>query len=133
VDEATAAIVQIRLERADEELHATRELIRNGFYRIACSRAYYAAFLMTTAALLTLGVTRGKHSGVEAGLHELLVKADLLELEYGKLYVLLRKDREDSDYNDMSRVTKEMACQRLVDAERYVARLSRYLHEVGAA
>jgi uncharacterized protein (UPF0332 family) len=131
VDEATAAIIQIRIERANEELRATRELIQNGLYRIACSRAYYAAFLMTTAALLTLGVTREKHSGVEAGLHELLVKTGRLEPEYGKLYVLLRKDREDSDYNDMSRVTEEMACQRLVDAERYVARLDRYLHEAG--
>jgi len=131
VDEAAAAIVKVRIERADEELRATRELIQNGLYRIACSRAYYAAFLMTTAALLTLGVTRGKHSGVETGLHELLVKPGLVESEYGRLYVLLRKDREDSDYNDMSRVTEEMARQRLVDAERYVARLSRYLHEFG--
>lgn len=131
MDEAAAAIVKVRIERADEELRATRELIQNGLYRIACSRAYYAAFLMTTAALLTLGVTRGKHSGVETGLHELLVKPGLVESEYGRLYVLLRKDREDSDYNDMSRVTEEMARQRLVDAERYVARLSRYLHEFG--
>lgn len=129
----TAAIVQIRIERADEELRATRELIESGLYRIACSRAYYAAFLITTAALLTRGATRGRHSGVEASLHELLVKDGRIEAEYGKLYMLLRKDREDSDYNDMSRVTEEMARQRLSDAERYVDRLKRYLREVGEA
>ncbi len=119
------------MERAEEELRATRELIHQGLYRIACSRAYYAAFLVTTAALLTLGVTRGKHSGVEAGLHELLIKTGLVEPEYGKLYILLRKDREESDCNDMSRVTEEMTCQRLIDAERYVAALGRYLREAG--
>lgn len=131
MDEATAAVLQIRIERVSEELRAARELIESGLYRIACSRAYYAAFLITTAALLALGVTRGKHSGVEASLHELLVKSGRIEAEYGKLYVLLRKDREDSDYNDMARVTEEMARQRLADAERYVDRLRRYLREVG--
>ncbi len=133
MDEATAAIVQIRIERAEEELRATRGLIESGLYRIACSRAYYAAFLITNAALLTLGVTRGKHSGVEASLHELLVKDGRIEAEYGKLFMLLRKDREDSDYNDMAQVAEDMARQRLSDAERYVDRLKRYLREVSEA
>jgi hypothetical protein len=47
--------------------------------------------------------------------------------------MLLRKDREDSDYNDMAQVTEEMARQRLSDAERYVDRLKRYLREVSEA
>ncbi len=132
MDEATAAVVQIRVARTGEELRATQQLIESGLYRIACSRAYYAAFLMTTAALLTLGVTRGKHSGVEAGLHELLIKRGHLEATYGKLFLLLRKSREDSDYNDRVTVTEEMARQRLSDAERFVTRLERYLREVKA-
>ncbi|MGH9204310.1 MAG: HEPN domain-containing protein [Vicinamibacterales bacterium] len=37
-----------------------RNLIEDGLYRMACSRAYYAAFLMTTAVLLTLDVMRTK-------------------------------------------------------------------------
>jgi len=39
MDEATLAIIRIRLERVDEELRATRKLIEDGLYRIACSRA----------------------------------------------------------------------------------------------
>lgn len=132
MDEATIAIVRIRLERVDEELHATRKLIEDGLYRIACSRAYYAAFLMTTAVLLTLDVARTKHSGVEAAFHEQFIKSGRVEAEYGRLYALLRKTREDSDYNDKAITTEEMARQRLADAERFVARLEQYLREVRA-
>ena len=132
MDEATLAIVRIRVERADEELRAARELIGDGLYRIACSRAYYAAFLMTTAALLTLDVARAKHSGVEAAFHESFVKGGRIEAEYGRLYTLLRKTREDSDYNDRAVATEEMARQRLADAGRFVVRLEKYLRAVGA-
>ena len=132
MDEAILAIVRIRLERVDEELRATRKLIEDGLYRIACSRAYYAAFLMTTAVLLTLDVTRTKHSGVEAAFHEQFIKSGRIEPEYGRLYALLRKTREDSDYNDKAIASEEMARQRLADAERFVARLTQYLREVRA-
>jgi uncharacterized protein (UPF0332 family) len=132
MDEATLAIIRIRLERVDEELRATRKLIEDGLYRIACSRAYYAAFLMTTAVLLTLDVTRTKHSGVEAAFHEQFIKSGRIEPEYGRLYALLRKTREDSDYNDKAIASEEMARQRLTDAERFVARLTQYLREVRA-
>jgi len=132
VDEAAIAIIHIRVERADEELRATRKLIEDGLYRIACTRAYYAAFLMTTAVLLTLNVARTKHSGVEAAFHEQFIRGARIESEYGRLYALLRKAREDSDYNDRVIATEDMARQRLVDAERFVARLERYLREVKA-
>jgi uncharacterized protein (UPF0332 family) len=133
VDEAAAAIVRIRIVRTDEELRAARKLIEDGFYRIACSRAYYAAFLMTSAVLLTLDVTRAKHSGVEAAFHQMFVKTGRIEVEYGKLYTLLRKTREDSDYNERAIATAEMARQRLDDAERLVARLKEYLRAVEAS
>lgn len=133
MDETTGAIIQIRIVRAEEELLAAQRLIEAGLYRISCSRAYYAAFLITTAALLTVGITRGKHSGVEAALHESLVRAGRLEPEYGKLYLLLRRGREDSDYDDRVIVTPEIAEQRFSDAKRYVARIRQYLTEVSAS
>lgn len=132
MDEAAIAIIHIRVERAGEELRATRKLIEDGLYRIACTRAYYAAFLMTTAVLLTLNVARTKHSGVEAAFHEQFIRGARIESEYGRLYALLRKTREDSDYNDRVIATEDMARQRLADAERFVARLERYLREVKA-
>ena len=87
---------------------------------------------MTTAVLLTLDVTRTKHSGVEAAFHEQFIKSGRIEPEYGRLYALLRKTREDSGCNDKAIASEEMARQRLADAERFVARLTQYLREVRA-
>jgi uncharacterized protein (UPF0332 family) len=129
MDEAAIAIIRIRVERANEELRATQQLIASGLYRIACSRAYYAVFLIATAALLTLDVVRARHSGVEAAFHEQFIRGGRIEPGYGQLYTLLRKTREDSDYNDRAFVVEEMARQRLMDAERFVIRLEQYLRE----
>lgn len=132
MDEGSVAIIRIRIERADEELRAARKLIEDGFYRISCSRAYYASFLMATAALLTLEVTRSKHSGVEAAFNEMFIKSGKIEPEFGRLYALLRKTREDSDYNDRAVASEDMARHRLADADSFIDRIKKYLHSAGA-
>ncbi len=109
MDESIGVIVSIRLEKAREDLEAVRQLINSGMYRIAISRAYYAVFGITTAALLTQGIERGKHSGVQSAFSHYFIKSGIIEPEYGKIYTLLRKAR----------------------AEKFVARMERYLRGVG--
>jgi uncharacterized protein (UPF0332 family) len=132
MDEDIRAVIQLRVGRAQEELQAARRLVEDGFYRIACSRAYYSAFLMTTATLLTQNLIRSKHSGVQATFGERFVKSGLIEDEYGRIYTLLRNTREDTDYNDRVVVNEAIARERLAEAHRFVERLERYLREIGA-
>ncbi len=120
------------MSRAHEELQAARNLIRDGLYRIAASRAYYAAFLITTALLLTEDLVRAKHSGVHSAFGEMWVKTGKIEEEYGRIYTRLRKTREESDYSDRAKVTAEIARERLIEAGRFVARLEAYLRVIGA-
>jgi len=107
-------------------------LIEQKAYRLAVSRSYYAMFYVTTAALLALSIYRGKHSAVQAGLHQFLVQPGLMEAEYGELYNKAFNMRQHADYDDFSKYTEETARQLLEDAERYVARLETYLRSVGA-
>ena len=132
MDNESRAVVELRVSRADEELQAARNLIRDGLYRIAASRAYYAAFLMTTALLFTKDVVRAKHSGVQSVFGEMWVKPGIIEEEYGRIYTRLRKTREESDYSDRAMVTEEIARERLAEAEQFVQRLAAYLRDVGA-
>ena len=53
MDEDIRVVVALRVEKAREELKAAHSLLDDGFYRIRASRAYYAAFLIATAVLLT--------------------------------------------------------------------------------
>ena len=60
--------IAANLERASQSLGAARELTGKGYYDIAASRAYYAAFYAASAALLAEGLELSKHSGVIASI-----------------------------------------------------------------
>jgi uncharacterized protein (UPF0332 family) len=132
MDENTRIIIGIRLEKARQELEAVHQLNDSAMYRIAISRAYYAIFGITTAVLLTKDIDRSKHSGVQAAFGHYFIKPGIIEPEYGKIYSLLRRAREESDYSDYGRLTRERAEKVLSDAERFVARMEQYLREVRA-
>ncbi len=44
--------IAANLERAEQSIHAARDLIAKSYYDFAASRAYYAAFYAATAVLL---------------------------------------------------------------------------------
>jgi uncharacterized protein (UPF0332 family) len=62
------------MDRCREELAAARLLADKGFEAQAVSRAYFAAFLAAETALLALGETRSKHSGVISAFVHLVIR-----------------------------------------------------------
>jgi hypothetical protein len=102
-------------------------------WRGAINRAYYAVFHIASAALLWLDIERSKHSGLQAAFNQFLVKPGLIEAEYGQIYKDARDWREEQDYKDLVRPLDPVITAQVVDdAERFMARLERYLREVGA-
>jgi len=132
VDENTKLIIGMRLERCEEDLKFARLLLKEGGYRQSISRAYYAVFMIATAALLVFDIRRSKHSGVESAVHQYLVKPGLIEPEYGRIYSQAFKHRLEADYKDEAQFSEEEARRILDDAERFVARLEEYLRSVKA-
>ncbi len=53
MEEHIRAYARLRLERAREELATAAENIAHGRFRAAVSRAYYAIFYVTSAALFS--------------------------------------------------------------------------------
>jgi len=133
MDEAQRAIIAVRLDKCHEDLATAREDMERGRYRAGVARAYYAVFHIAGAALLTLGVERAKHSGVEAAFSEFLVKPGQIESEYNGIFRRSRRFREDQEYSDeFERLDANRTQQVLSDAERFVRRMERYLREVKA-
>jgi len=95
VSEPTAA----RLARAHTELRAARLLAEAGFADQAASRAYYAAFFAAEAALLTVGETRSKHSGVIAAFGQRVVKEGGFDAALGGELRRLFELRNAADYS----------------------------------
>lgn len=87
------------LARADQEIEAARTLAAAGFEPQAISRAYYGAFYAAEAALLSIGETRSKHSGVIAAFGRLVVKQGGISPEAAATLRRLFELRNAADYN----------------------------------
>jgi uncharacterized protein (UPF0332 family) len=115
-----------RLARSREELEAARVLADSGFHAQAVSRAYYAGFYAAAEALLVLGETRSKHSGVVAAFARLVVKEGGVEEEIGRSLRSLFDQRNTADYGH-ERVSSEQAEAALATAGKVVAAVERWL------
>jgi uncharacterized protein (UPF0332 family) len=96
-------------ERAERSLQAAKDLAARGYYDIAASRAYYAAFYAATAVLLCTGLAFNKHSGVIAAVHQHLVKPGKLDQQQGKALNLLFELRGVGDYGATVHVSETQA------------------------
>ncbi len=115
------------MARARQELAAAALLVANGFGAQAISRAYYAAFYSAEAALLSLGQTRSKHSGVVSAFGRLVVREGGIEEAAGRLLRSLFERRSHADY-EVADVPVEEANQAVIDAIVVVERVERWLH-----
>jgi uncharacterized protein (UPF0332 family) len=115
-----------RLARSDRELAAARLLCEGGFSSQAVSRAYYAAFFAAEHALLVLGETRTKHSGVIAAFNKLLVLEHGLDESCARTLRRLFERSSDADYGGIE-VTSDQAHAAIEDAERFVQDVGRWL------
>ena len=131
MDENTRIIIEVRLEKAREDLMTARELLSLGRLRGAVNRAYYAVYHVTTALLLTEDIERRRHSGVQSAFSHYFIKTGKVEPEYARILTAARKARESSDYSDRIELDRETAEEIVADAERFISRIERYLANTG--
>jgi len=108
-----------RLVRSGQELAAARLLASGGFHAQAISRAYFAAFFAAEEALLALGETRSKHSGVVSAFGRFMIREGGFEEATGRLLRSLFERRNQADYAPVE-VPAEEADSAIRDAERLV-------------
>ena len=114
------------LARSREELAAARLLAGGGFAAQAISRAYFAAFFAAEAALLALGETRSKHSGVVSTFGRLVIREGGLDEAIGRLLRSLFERRNEADYLSVAAPAQE-ADAAIRDAERVVDAVETWL------
>jgi len=123
--------VQLYLDRARQELRAVEINIREELYTVAISRAYYAMFYSVSAALASVGVARSKHSGVISAFRQHFIKTGLIEPEFGDILGVSFDARQESDYDLIPAIDRELALKRLEDARRFVERIETHLKGAG--
>lgn len=132
MDAETKTLITKKMERAQEDLRFAKTLAAEKGYRQAISRAYYAIFAAASAALLTQGITRKKHSGVEAAFNQYLAHAGLVDRELTVMYRDAFNARQDADYSDLIEFRAERAAEVLADAEAFVQHIEEFLRQQNA-
>ena len=89
------------------------------------SLAYYAAFFAAEGALLALGETRSKHSGVISAFGQLVIKGGGFRPDVGFSLRRLFQLRNEAD--EGTAVDAETARSVIADAERFVAAVETWL------
>lgn len=118
--------VRALLERARREIEAAKSLSENGFQAQSISLAYYAAFFAAEGALLALGETRSKHSGVISAFGQLVIKDGGLNADVGLGLRRLFQLRNEAVY-DGAPVDVEGARSAIAEAERFVVAVEAWL------
>jgi uncharacterized protein (UPF0332 family) len=107
------------LARSRTELDASRVLASAGFIDQAISRAYYGSFYAAEAALMSLGETRSKHSGVVAAFGRLVVREGGFDEKLGGELRRLFELRNVADYSWLD-VPGQTGDEPIAAAQRFV-------------
>lgn len=115
------------ISRSRESLLVARLLYNDGHYNDAASKSYYAAFHALQAALLSIGLTFSKHSGVIAAFNKNFVLKGLFPKDFSQKISRLYRDRLIGDYEYDENVSQEESQQDLADVEELVRAIEAHL------
>ena len=107
-EKSREALVQYRIERAEETVKEAELLANESHFNAAMNRLYYACFYAATALLVANGISTSSHSGVKTMLGLNFVSKGLLSNEHGKTFSRLFEIRHSGDYDDFVYCDKDM-------------------------
>ena len=119
--------IRQELRKAEQALKAAQNLLADGLYDDAVSRAYYAVFHSARAALKIKGIETVSHKGLISQFALHLVKAGELEEEYGDILRQIKEDRETGDYEPLVTFGADEATQLVSGAQRFLARMREWI------
>lgn len=120
-------VIAVYLDGARDALRSAQYNLAGDFYGVAANRAYYAFFYAATALLLTLDLTRGKHSGVMAAFREYFVKPGDFSVQDSHAYGEAFELRNVTDYEMLGKADETQARAVVENAARFVEHCETYL------
>ena len=123
--------VRIYIDGAREAVRNAQYNLDGSYYGAAVSRAYYACFYAATALLLTLDLTRSKHSGVLAAFREHFVKPGIFSIEDSDAYGMAFQLRNATDYQMAGRADEAEAYTIFENAQPFIEHCETWLASKG--
>ncbi len=127
--EERKALIDYRLEQADESLDSAQILLEHKKYRPSVSRSYYAMFYAVQALLTRKELITSIHSGAIAIFNREFVKKDIFDREFSRWLQEAFDLRQRADDREMFTVASERAKAVLENACFFVEEIKRKLSE----
>ncbi len=118
-----------RLQNATETLEVANDCLKNGHYRDAINRSYYAAFYAAKAVLAIEEVDFKRHKDVVAYFNKEYIATEKLSKDTGRKLARLQQKREKSDYDDFFIASREEAESQVAAATDILEDVNRFLNK----
>ena len=118
-----------RYETAMDDLDTAKNNYRDGKYKQAVNRSYYAIFHGLRAITALDEFDSKKHSGIIAYFNKNYVKTGVFESEISKKIQSAYRLRENADYQDFFVVSKQDTQNQLDNAMDVLKKIKDYLEE----
>ncbi len=129
LDRNLKALVEYRLEQADEALKAARTLFKEELLGSAVNRAYYAMFYSVLALLALEKKETSKHSGAISLFDKDYVKTGVFPKQFSRWLHQAFDLRQRSDYTVKYTLSREEAEQVINQALAFVAQVKEVLKD----
>jgi uncharacterized protein (UPF0332 family) len=113
--------------KARQTVATARHDADGGYYAGAVSRAYYAAFYIAEALLLSKGETYKTHKGVIAAFGKTFVKTGEFPARFQKFLNDAFRVRMKADYETYFEITRDEVQDLVREAEAFLAAAEEYL------
>ncbi|MFH0812683.1 MAG: HEPN domain-containing protein [Pseudomonadota bacterium] len=117
-------LIEYRLNRAKEVLKEAEVMAEMNHWETCINRLYYACFYAVSAVLLKHGLASSKHTGVRGLFNTHFIVTGIIPKDYGRLYNLLFKYRQQSDYEDFFTIDEAIVKQWIEEAKAFVDLIS---------
>jgi uncharacterized protein (UPF0332 family) len=125
--EEGSLLAKSEIERAVDELNASKLLQEKGFFFKSVASAYYAIYHASKALLLLKGVVPKTHEGVERMFSLYYIKTEEFDLKVGKVLGRLMKMRQEADYYPEVPFTSEEAVEAIQMAADFLERAKNFV------
>ena len=123
------AVVQAHLEKGRQALADAHLLLENSRVEAALNRAYYAAFNVARAAVLSVGENPRTHAGVRTRFDYHFVRSGRIEVSTARILAVSETLRQQADYDALTVFDAQAAADLLSEVEGFVNCVAGLLEE----
>ena len=111
---------QFLMTKAQRSLDAANQLMQQGFYDFAISRAYYAMFYVAEALLDKAGFSFSSHAAVISAFGQSLARPGKVPVEFHRYLIDAQTQRTRADYDPNPDLSQQDAEKLIAQAQAFV-------------